>query len=79
MGKIVESNVVYNVSENGKSKSSQITFTLRRGNCPTVHFSHVEIPQQNVVKYLCLHFDGNWPGNTTYNRKETTRFKILGN
>ena len=55
---------VFNITsvflDNGyKSRKSRscITFTLQRGNCPTVYLIHVEIPQQTVFKYLGPHLD----------------------
>jgi len=40
-----------------ESKSSHITFTLRKGHCPAVSINQTIIPQTEVVKYLGLHFD----------------------
>lgn len=35
-----------------QSKSTHITFTLRRPSCPRVNLNQIHIPQQEVVKYL---------------------------
>jgi hypothetical protein len=40
-----------------ESKSTQITFTLRRDDCPPVYLNGRPIPQNNAVKYLGLHLD----------------------
>jgi hypothetical protein len=40
-----------------ESKSSHITFTLRKGHCPAVNINQTIIPQTDVVKYLGLYFD----------------------
>jgi hypothetical protein len=39
------------------SKSTHITFTTRRGMCPTVHINNVQLPRTEEVKYLGLHLD----------------------
>ena len=38
-------------------KSTQISFTLRRDDCPPVYLNGRPIPQNNAVKYLSLHLD----------------------
>jgi len=45
-----------------QTKSSQITFTLRKGHCPAVNLNQTITPETEVVKYLGLHFDCrlNW-------------------
>jgi hypothetical protein len=45
-----------------ESKSSQLTFTLRKGHCPAVNINQAIIPQTEVGKHLGLHFDRrlNW-------------------
>jgi hypothetical protein len=45
-----------------KSKSSHITFTLRKGHCPAVNFNQIVVPQIEEVKCVGLHFDCrlNW-------------------
>ena len=51
----------WNVKVN-ESKSSYITFTLRKGHCLAVNINQTIIPQTEVVKYLGLHFNCrlNW-------------------
>jgi hypothetical protein len=39
------------------SKSTQITFTTRKGMCPPVHINNVQLCQTKEVKYLRLHLD----------------------
>jgi hypothetical protein len=45
-----------------ESKSSHITFTLRKGHCPAVNINQTIIPQTEAVKCLGLYFDCrlNW-------------------
>ena len=40
-----------------ETKSSHITFTLRKDQCPPVCINHTVIPHVETVKYLGLHFD----------------------
>jgi alpha-glucuronidase len=39
------------------SKSTHITFTTRKGTCPSVHINNVQLPQSEEGKYLGLHLD----------------------
>lgn len=39
------------------SKSSHVTFTLRRSNCPPIIFNDEILPQADHVKYLGMHLD----------------------
>lgn len=39
------------------TKSVQITFTLRKGNCPPVKLGETELPHHDTVKYLGMHLD----------------------
>lgn len=39
------------------SKSTHITFALRRGECPPVSLDGSNLPQENTVKYLGMHID----------------------
>ena len=56
-----------------ETKSSHITFTLRKDNCPAIHINQTVIPQVESVKYLGLHFDRrlNWKAHITKKRKQT--------
>ena len=56
------------------SKSSHITFTLRKGHCPAVNINQTIIPQTEAVKCLGLHFDCrlNWKEQVV---KKTNRVK----
>jgi len=38
-------------------KSAQITFALRRGDCPEVPFNGSPIPQSKCIKYFGLRLD----------------------
>jgi hypothetical protein len=40
-----------------QSKSTHITFTLRKQTCPTLQLCSVDQPQKNEVKYLGMHLD----------------------
>ena len=40
-----------------ESKSTQITFTLKKQRCPPVKVNNIAIPQANDVKYLGIHLD----------------------
>lgn len=40
-----------------ESKSSHITFTLKKETCPNVFLNNIEIPQVESVKYLGCHLD----------------------
>jgi hypothetical protein len=40
-----------------ESKSSHITFTLRKGHCPAVNINKTVILRTEAVKYIGLHFD----------------------
>jgi hypothetical protein len=55
-----------------ESKSTQTTFTLRKGSCPPVHINHTNIPPREQVKYLGLTFDCklNWKQHIIKKRKE---------
>jgi len=55
-----------------ETKSSHITFTLRKGQCPPVCINQTAIPQVETVKYLGLHFDRKltWIKHTVKKRKQ---------
>jgi hypothetical protein len=54
-----------------ESKSSHITFTLRKGLCPPVNINQTIIPQAETVKYLGLQFDHRltWKDHIAKKRK----------
>jgi hypothetical protein len=56
-----------------KTKSSHITFTLRKDNCLAIRITQTVLPQVESVKYLGLHFDRrlNWKVHITKKRKQT--------
>jgi len=39
------------------TKNTQLIYTLRRSDCPHVYLNNIEIPRENVTKYLGLHLD----------------------
>lgn len=39
------------------TKSTHVTFTLRRGDCPALVLNGIPIPKANTVKYLGMHLD----------------------
>jgi hypothetical protein len=53
-------------------KSSHITFTMRRGQCPPVSINQTDVPQVETVKYLGIHFERRltWKFHVTSKRKE---------
>jgi hypothetical protein len=56
-----------------ETKSSHITFTLRKDNCPAIRINQTVLPQVESLKYLGLHFDRrlNWKVHITKKRKQT--------
>jgi hypothetical protein len=55
-----------------ETKSSHITFTLRRGHCPPVYINQTVVPQAKTVKYLGLHYDKRltWKNHVAMKRKQ---------
>lgn len=39
------------------AKSNHITFSLRRGDCPSVRLNNKNLPDKKVVRYLGMHLD----------------------
>jgi hypothetical protein len=66
-----------------ESKSSHITFALRRGQCPPLNINQTVIPQAEMVKYLGIHFNRRltWKDHVLTKRKEldhkTREIKLL--
>ena len=56
-----------------ETKSSHITFTLRKDNCPAIGINQTVLPTVESVKYLRLHFDRKlkWKEHITKKRKQT--------
>lgn len=61
----------WNIKVNAE-KSSHVTFTLRKENCPPVVLNGVTIPSSNSVKYLGLTIDRRltWKQHITLKRKQ---------
>jgi hypothetical protein len=55
-----------------ESKSTQVTFTLRREECPPVHLNGRPISQNDTAKYLGLHLDRRltWRTHIYFKRKQ---------
>jgi len=55
-----------------ETKSTHITFTLQKGQCPPVCINQTVIPQVKTVKYLGLHFDRKltWKEHIAMKRKQ---------
>jgi hypothetical protein len=55
-----------------ESKSSHISFILRKDHCPAVNINQTIIPQTEVVEYLGLHFDCrlNWKEHIARKRQK---------
>jgi len=56
-----------------ETKTSQVTFPLRKDNCPAISINQTVLPQVESVKYLGLHFDCklNWKEHIAKKRKQT--------
>lgn len=54
-----------------ESKSVQVTFTTKRGTCPSVVLNNTNIPQANEAKYLGIHLDRRltWKSHIFIKRK----------
>ena len=65
-----------------ETKSSHITFNLRRGHCRPVHINQTAVPHAETVKYLELHFDKRLTWNETRDnetqaiRPQNSRIKL---
>ena len=55
-----------------ESKLTQVTFTLRREECPPVHLNGRPIPQSDKAKYLGLHLDRRLTWRTYIHAKRKT-------
>jgi hypothetical protein len=61
------------------TKSVQVTFTLRKEQCPAVHINNTGIPQSPIAKYLGLHLDSRitWAQHIAKKRKHRPKSKRL--
>lgn len=57
-----------------EAKSTHVTFTNRKGNCPPVKLNNVQIPQSDDAKYLGMHIDRR----LTWRKHIFTKRKQLG-
>lgn len=55
-----------------ETKSVQVNFTLRRGQCPPVYINNVKIPEASSTKYLGMHLDSKhtWKEHVVKKRKQ---------
>jgi hypothetical protein len=55
-----------------ETKSTHITFILRKGHCPSVCINQTDIPQVETVKYLGWNFDRKltWKEHIAIKRKQ---------
>jgi len=55
-----------------QNKSTHITFTNHKGQCPSISINQTSIPQGSTVKYLGLHLDSKltWRKHITKKRKQ---------
>ncbi|PNF38133.1 hypothetical protein B7P43_G14602 [Cryptotermes secundus] len=60
-----------------ESKSTQTTFPLRKGTCPTAQINHINMQPKEQVKYLGLTSDNklNWRQHTIKKRKQMDQKK----
>lgn len=55
-----------------ETKSTHVTYTLKRSACPPVQLNNIQIPQANEARYLGLHLDSRltWKNHISKKRKE---------
>jgi hypothetical protein len=58
-----------------KTKSVQVTFTLKKRTCPPVYLNNKQLPQTDEVKYLGIHVDRKltWRNHISAKRKQLDR------
>ena len=68
-----------------ENKSTHVTFTLKRENCPTIRLNGNKIPQGETVKYLSIYLNRRlmWGTHTFAKRKQLgmkfqQMYRILG-
>jgi hypothetical protein len=55
-----------------ESKSTQITFSLKKGLCPPMSINNEIIPESSSVRYLGIHLDKTLNLERTHSQKEET-------
>jgi len=60
-----------------ETKCTQVIYTWRRSDCPHVYLNNIEIPRENVAKYLGLHFDSKMTWKVHVTKKEGDGYKNL--
>jgi len=55
-----------------ETRSTQVTFALKKQTCPRIHLYNKQLPQTNEVKYLGIHLDRRliWRQHITMKRKQ---------
>lgn len=55
-----------------ETKSTYVTYTLKRSECPALYLNNIEIPRANEARYLGLHLDSKltWKKHIVKKRKE---------
>lgn len=58
-----------------ETKSTYVTYTLKRQECPSVFLNNIEIPRAPVAKYLSLHLDGRLTWKTHNQKTQRDGYK----
>jgi hypothetical protein len=63
-----------------ETKATQVTFTLRKNQCPPIFFNNILIPESSSIRYLGMHMDKKltWREHIVKKRKQIDlKFKQL--